>query len=171
MGTPPSNMCTARWLGVLEMCSAQEGVAGWGGGLVCICFARECAMGVSAFWSHVLEPVLCVRARAGSVLQQALQLRPCEGPQPAQSGRWHPNTEGQQQMPEDRLSFQPTVCTPTPTPVFRKRCRLLVRGLGSSVSAPREKCEIPFFEKNGPPGKSPGAGSGHSVLGRDGIWF
>lgn len=37
------------------------------------------------------------------------------------------------------------------------------------MSAPREKCEIPFFEKNGPPGKSPGVGSGHSVLGRDGI--
>lgn len=51
--------------------------------MVCICFARECAMRVSAFWSHVLEPVLCVRARAGSVLQQGLQLRPCEGPQPA----------------------------------------------------------------------------------------
>lgn len=49
---------------------------------------------------------------------------------------------------------------PPPTPVLRKSCRLLVRGLGSSMSAPREKCEIPFFEKNGPPGGG----------GRSGLW-
>lgn len=70
-------------------------------------------MGVSAFWSHVLEPVLCVRARQCSPAGFAAETMRGT-PASTESSRWHPNTEGQQQMPEDRLSFQPTVCTPHP---------------------------------------------------------
>lgn len=89
--------CVCRLsLWVLEVYWAQEGVAGWGGDLVCVCFATECAMGVSVLWSHVLEPVPGVRATPGSVLQQVLQLRAVRDP--SRNTEW---SLAPRQTPED----------------------------------------------------------------------
>lgn len=77
-------------------------------------------MGVSAFWSLVLEPVLCVRARGKQCPTAGSAARRRREPGPAQNGHLHPSTEGKREMPSppgDRLSFRPTVRTPTPTPL------------------------------------------------------